>query len=61
VDGNIVYIKMIGACSGCGMASMTIGGIQQRLMEDLGEFIRVIPAEKMAGTRETRTAAAAGA
>jgi NifU-like protein len=47
VDGNIVYIKMTGACSGCGMASMTIGGIQQRLMEELGEFIRVIPAEKM--------------
>jgi NifU-like protein len=47
VDGNVVYIKMTGACSGCGMASMTIGGIQQRLMEDLGEFIRVIPAEKM--------------
>lgn len=47
VDGNIIYVKMIGACSGCGMASMTIGGIQQRLMEELGEFIRVVPAEKM--------------
>jgi len=47
VDGNTVYIKMTGACSGCGMATMTIGGIQQRLMEELGEFIRVIPAEKM--------------
>jgi len=29
------------------MAAMTIGGIQQRLMEELGEFIKVIPAEKM--------------
>jgi len=47
VDGNIIYIKMTGACSGCGMAAMTIGGIQQRLMEELGEFIKVIPAEKM--------------
>jgi NifU-like protein len=26
---------------------MTIGGIQQRLMEDLGEFIKVVPADKM--------------
>jgi NifU-like protein len=48
VDGNRVYIKMIGACSGCGMANMTIGGIQQKLMEDLGEFIRVIPADQLA-------------
>lgn len=47
VDGNTIYIKMTGACSGCGMAAMTIGGIQQRLMEELGEFIKVVPAEKM--------------
>jgi NifU-like protein len=48
VDGNRVYIKMIGACAGCGQANMTIGGIQQKLMEDLGEFIRVIPADQLA-------------
>jgi NifU-like protein len=47
VDGATIYIKMTGACSGCGMAAMTIGGIQQRLMEELGEFIKVVPAEKM--------------
>jgi NifU-like protein len=47
VDGTTIYIKLTGACSGCGMASMTIGGIQQRLMEQLGEFIKVVPAEKM--------------
>lgn len=61
VDGNTVYVKMTGACSGCSMAAMTIGGIQQRLMEELGEFIKVIPADKMPATREPRTAAAAGA
>lgn len=47
VDGNTIYLKLIGACVGCGMASMTIGGIQQRLMEELGEFIKVVPAEQM--------------
>ena len=47
VDGNTIYIKMTGACAGCGMAAMTIGGIQQRLMEELGEFIKVVPADKM--------------
>jgi NifU-like protein len=47
VDGNIVYVKMMGHCTSCSMASMTIGGIQQRLMEEMGEFIRVIPAEQM--------------
>lgn len=47
VDGNTIYLKLTGACVGCGMASMTIGGIQQRLMEELGEFIKVVPAEQM--------------
>lgn len=47
VDGATVYVNMTGACSGCQMASMTLGGIQQRLMEDLGEFIKVVPASQM--------------
>jgi NifU-like protein len=47
VDGNTIYVNMTGACSGCQQASMTIGGIQQRLMEDLGEFIKVAPASQM--------------
>lgn len=45
VNGNTVTVKMVGACSGCQMAGMTLGGIQQRLMEELGEFIKVIPAQ----------------
>lgn len=47
VDGNKIYVNMIGACSGCQLASATLGGIQQRLMEELGEFIKVIPASQM--------------
>ena len=47
VDGNTIYVNMTGACSGCQLAAMTIGGIQQRLMEDLGEFIKVVPASQM--------------
>ncbi|MCL7423203.1 MAG: Fe-S cluster assembly protein NifU [Methylobacter sp.] len=55
VIGNTAYVNMTGACSGCQMAAMTIGGIQQRLMEELGEFIKVVPASQMP------KAAAAGA
>jgi NifU-like protein len=29
------------------MAAMTIAGIQQRLMEVMGEFIKVVPASQM--------------
>jgi NifU-like protein len=46
VDGNTVYLKMTGACSGCQSAAVTVGGIQQRLIEDLGEFIKVVPTNK---------------
>ncbi len=48
VDGRDIYVKMIGACSGCQMAATTLGGIQQHLAEGLGEFIQVLPAEELA-------------
>jgi len=47
VDGRDIYVKMIGACSGCQMAATTLGGIQQHLAEGLGEFIQVLPAEEL--------------
>ena len=50
IDGKTVYVNMIGACSGCQMASMTLQGIQQKLMEELGEFIKVVPATQMPKT-----------
>ena len=46
IDGKNAYVNMTGACSGCQMASTTLEGVQQRIVEDLGEFVRVIPAPK---------------
>ncbi|TWH76173.1 modular FeS cluster scaffolding protein NifU [Azomonas agilis] len=43
VEGKNVYVRLTGACTGCQAASMTLSGIQQRLIEDLGEFVKVIP------------------
>ena len=48
VDGNIIYVNLVGACTGCMMAGATLGGIQQQLTEALGEFVRVLPASEMA-------------
>ncbi len=47
IDGKKVYVKMTGACVGCQMAATTLDGIQQRIVEDLGEFVRVLPASAM--------------
>ena len=43
VEGKNIYVKLTGACTGCQMASMTLSGIQQRLIEELGEFVKVGP------------------
>ena len=43
VEGKNVYVRLSGACTGCQLASATLSGIQQRLIEDLGEFVKVIP------------------
>ncbi|MCB1755029.1 MAG: Fe-S cluster assembly protein NifU [Gammaproteobacteria bacterium] len=43
VAGRDIYVKMTGACSGCQMAAATLGGLQQHLVEGLGEFVQVLP------------------
>lgn len=43
VDGKTVYVNMTGACAGCQMEALTLQGIQTKLMEDLGEFVKVVP------------------
>ena len=43
-----VFVNMKGACMDCQMASLTLNGIQQKLVEELGEFVRVIPASQLA-------------
>ena len=47
VDGKNVYVKMRGACAGCQMAAVTLEGIQEKIIDELGEFVRVMPAEAM--------------
>ena len=39
VEGKNIYVKLTGACNGCQMAAMTLGGVQQKLIEVLGEFV----------------------
>ena len=48
VTEDKVFVNMKGACMGCQMASVTLGGIQQKLVEELGEFVRVLPATQAA-------------
>lgn len=43
VDGKKIYVKMIGACTDCSMAGLTLQGVQQKIMEELGEFVQIIP------------------
>jgi NifU-like protein len=43
VEGANVLVSLSGACVGCQMASITISGIQERLMVKLGMALRVVP------------------
>jgi NifU-like protein len=43
VDGDRVLVKLSGACVGCQLASVTVSGIQERLIARLGTPCRVIP------------------
>lgn len=43
VEGDRVMIRLAGTCVGCQMASVTVQGVQERLIEKLGQPLRVIP------------------
>jgi Fe-S cluster biogenesis protein NfuA len=43
VNGNRVMVKLSGACVFCKLSSMTLEGIQGRIVERLGELVRIIP------------------
>ncbi len=53
VDGKTVYVSMTGACAGCQMEALTLQGVQQKLMEDLGEMIRLVPTRAGSLSRAT--------
>lgn len=48
VIGKRIYVNLKGACSGCMMEQATLGGVQQKMIEALGELVQVIPASQMA-------------
>ena len=43
VQGDKVFVKMTGACVGCQLSSLTLTGVQAKLVEATGRMIRVIP------------------
>jgi len=48
IDGSNVLVNLKGACMGCQMASVTVSGIQERLIAKLGTAVRVIPVKQHA-------------
>jgi NifU-like protein len=45
VEEDRVFVRFSGACLGCQMESVTLQGVQERLMERLGQPLRVIPVQ----------------
>ena len=45
IDGDSVFVNLRGSCVGCQMSSITLSGVQERLMMVLGKPVRVIPAQ----------------
>jgi NifU-like protein len=43
LEEDRVLVRLTGRCVGCQQASVTTEGIQQRLVERLGQFVRVVP------------------
>lgn len=46
IEDTKVFVQMTGACSGCQIASLTLGGLTKRITETLGRPMRVLPVAK---------------
>lgn len=51
IEGNKVMVRLTGACVFCKLSSATLEGIQARMVEKLGEFVRLIPVPGAAKAR----------
>lgn len=45
IRGDRVFVRLTGACVGCGMAGHTLGAVRRRLMQVLDAPVRVVPAQ----------------
>lgn len=45
VEGNVVHVRLSGACVGCQMASVTLSGVQEKLARALNLPLRVVPVQ----------------
>lgn len=46
IAGDRVSVKMSGACAGCQIASLTLGGLRKRIVAELGREVFVVPAAR---------------
>ena len=44
VDGDRVRVSLSGACTGCALATQTLGAIRRRLLQTLDRPVMVVPA-----------------
>ncbi len=51
IDGNKVMVKLTGACVFCKLSGATLEGIQARIVERLGELVRLIPVAGPTGVK----------
>ncbi|MDO6386793.1 Fe-S cluster assembly protein NifU [Uliginosibacterium sp. 31-12] len=47
IVGKNIYVNLKGACMGCALEAATLGSIQQKLFEELGEYVRLLPASQL--------------
>ncbi|MBK1665578.1 hypothetical protein CKO38_13485 [Rhodospirillum rubrum] len=63
IEDHKIFVTLTGACVGCQLSSITLSGIQQKLMEAVGRPVRVIPAHAVpwVGQPPVKAAAATAA
>ncbi|MDR9830588.1 Fe-S cluster assembly protein NifU [Vibrio sp. FNV 38] len=54
LDGDLLFVSLTGACSGCGMSGMTLHAIEEKVSQRLGKAITVYPMQAEPAFKEVQ-------
>ncbi|MBF9002399.1 MULTISPECIES: Fe-S cluster assembly protein NifU [Vibrio] len=46
IEDNVVFVSMVGACTGCGLSGLTLANVEHQISQVMGEMFTVFPVQE---------------
>ena len=54
IEEHVVFVSMVGACSGCGLSGLTLANVEHQISQTLGEMYTVFPVQEDAAMKPAK-------